>query len=120
MDSVKDYENKISQYNITLANAKKACDKADKDLIISETQLKQQEDRRIELEKQCQDVAGVSIEKLDAVIDANVEELDELISFINSKFSASNNASQSDIDDIENFMNNRGLPVVDNDIEFEF
>jgi hypothetical protein len=113
MDNLKEYEEKMTGYNNIITTAKKSCEKADKDLLVAETQLQQHEERKKQLEEQCLAVAGVPIDQLDQIIEQNTTKLDTLTAFISVKFGNGTIATvaESDVEELKNFVDNNGIPT---------
>ena len=113
MDTIKEYEEKLSGYSNTITNAKKACEKAEKDLLVEETRLSQYEEQKQKIEKECKDLVGVEIDKLDDLLQVTMTSLDQVTAFVSANLSGTPQINESAVDNLTNFMQTSGIDLTE-------
>lgn len=119
MDNIKEYEAKLSSYNKTIETAKQACDKADRDLLVTETEQKQFENRLNEIRESCIQTTGVNIEELPQLLESKMGLLDSIMTTIETKFGTGGNFDVTTaidnqiIDELEIFADNNNIQIED-------
>ena len=113
MDTIKEYEEKLSGYSTTISSAKKACEKAEKDLLVEETRLSQYEEQKQKIEKECKDLVGVDVDQLDNLLQTTMTSLDQITAFISANLSGTPQIDESAVDNLSNFMQANGIDLTE-------
>lgn len=88
--NIQEYETKLNNYNQQISAKKAEIDNAERELIVSQTQLQNYQQQMQQLENECLALTGKPISELNNIIAGNMKQLEDLIKGLNT-----NNTEQS-------------------------
>jgi uncharacterized protein (DUF3084 family) len=88
--NIQEYETKLNNYNQQISAKKAEIDNAERELIVSQTQLQNYQQQMQQLENECLALTGKPISELNNIIAGNMKQLEDLIKGLNA-----NNTEQS-------------------------
>lgn len=97
------FKEKYESYQSTLQNLKSQCTQAEKNAIVAETNLKTLQEQRTKLIEECEQFAGVSIDKVPAMLESKKKELDEIMSKL-ATIDISGDITEDTVADIESIV----------------
>lgn len=100
--NIQEYENNLNVYTQQIIAKKDEIAKAEKDLIVAQTQLKNYEQQAKDIEEECIRLTGKPISELENVIVQSMAQLDKIM----NKVVSVSDTPNVDLQDIEQFAAN--------------
>lgn len=100
--NIQEYENNLNAYTQQIIAKKDEIAKAEKDLIVAQTQLKNYEQQAKDIEEECIRLTGKPISELENVIVQSMAQLDKIM----NKVVSVSDTPNVDLQDIEQFAAN--------------
>ena len=94
----------LDQYKTQIDGMKKTCEKAEKEKIALEANLKMYKEQRDALEKECEQTAGVPIKDIPQLLDTKMKMLTSMMDEINALNLNTNLITEDSVNAIETIM----------------
>lgn len=105
--NIQEYEQTLNKYKQDIAATNSNIATAEKDLIIAQTQLKNQEEMMAEVEKECQALTGKPIAEIETVITESMTQLEKIMNKVSEVITTTSNnpgaISDTDLQDAVQF-----------------
>lgn len=104
-----DFREQLNEYNNTLNTLKQQCSEAEKQVIITETNIKNMTEQKNQLIEEYEAYAGVSINDAPQLINDKKAEIDEIMKRL-SGIDISSDITQDKLNEINKIIDDFGIP----------
>lgn len=91
-------------YDDIIENLKNKCDKAEKDKIVSETNIKMYQEQYDNLVKECESYANTTIDKVQSLLDSKEKELADIMNELSKININDGNITDKEIEDLQKII----------------
>lgn len=80
--NIREYEQRLQEYNAKINNVKQDIEKAEKDILVAQTKIENYTNQMKEMEEQCIQLTGSPINEIDTTLDTTMAGIENLIAQI--------------------------------------